>query len=114
MIEPREITRLAVRSELRSCPACGYGLGFHVSFEAAGKGTEPAVRTTRESFRAILICPECGARYDVGWLVSFDGHGAGVKTVPIGTGGCMPHGSPALCLPEQPLSREDKDPDAPQ
>ncbi len=103
MAEPKEITRLAISGELRACPACGYGLGFHVSFAGVNTGPGPAVRTTREAFRVILICPECGARYDVGWMVTPGSDGAGVKTIPIGTEGCVPHGSPAACLPEPPF-----------
>jgi len=29
------------------------------------------IKSTRNVYRVILICPECGARYDVGWRVSF-------------------------------------------
>ncbi len=42
--------------EFRICPACGYELGFHSSFLRCEEG-----------YRIILICPDCGARYDVGW-----------------------------------------------
>ena len=57
--------------ELSVCPACGYALGFHTSFisENAEKGNP--VKSTRETYRVILICPECGARFDVGWRVLF-------------------------------------------
>jgi hypothetical protein len=42
--------------EFRVCPQCGYELGFHSSFLRAEKG-----------YRIVFICPDCGARYDVGW-----------------------------------------------
>jgi uncharacterized Zn finger protein len=42
--------------EFRVCPQCGYELGFHSSFLRAEKG-----------YRIVLICPDCGAMYDVGW-----------------------------------------------
>jgi len=42
--------------EFRVCLECGYERGFHVSFQK--EGVERKI---------ILICPNCGARYDVGW-----------------------------------------------
>jgi len=68
MPEPGEIRRLKIGSELRACPACGYKLGFHTSFLNSNAGNAPVpIRSTREVYRVILICPECGVRYDVGW-----------------------------------------------
>ncbi|GAB4279179.1 MAG: hypothetical protein Kow0092_34990 [Deferrisomatales bacterium] len=43
-------------AEFRTCPACGYGRGFHVFFRKDG----PAVGIG-------LICPSCGQSYDLGW-----------------------------------------------
>lgn len=51
-----EIAKIKLTEEFRLCPKCGYELGFHSSFLRDEKG-----------YRIILICPECGARYDVGW-----------------------------------------------
>jgi transcription elongation factor Elf1 len=51
-----EIKKIELQEEFRVCPACGYELGFHNSFLKSGEG-----------YRIILICPNCGARYDVGW-----------------------------------------------
>jgi hypothetical protein len=70
MPEPGEITMLAPGNELHTCPSCGYALGFHTSFVNAASRDNP-IRSTREVYRVILICPECGARYDVGWRISF-------------------------------------------
>jgi DNA-directed RNA polymerase subunit RPC12/RpoP len=68
MPEPREIRPLTIGSELTACPACGYRLGFHISFLNINAGNDPVpVRSTQEVFRIILVCPDCGARYDVGW-----------------------------------------------
>lgn len=50
-----EIIRVDVGGEFRVCPACGYERGFHISF-----------RTTEAGLGVVLICPNCGARYDVG------------------------------------------------
>ena len=50
-----EIKRIELQEEFRICPACGYERGFHSSFLKDGEG-----------HRIILICPNCGARYDVG------------------------------------------------
>jgi len=71
MPEPGEITTLNVEDELHRCPACGYALGFHTSFLNVHANREKPVRSTRDVYRVILICPECGARYDVGWRISF-------------------------------------------
>ena len=50
-------TQVEITDELHACEACGYAQGFHVSFK----------RATPENLRIILICPNCGARYDAGW-----------------------------------------------
>lgn len=51
-----EIRSATPGEEFRISESCGYERGFHVSF----------LRDGREH-RIILICPNCGARYDVGW-----------------------------------------------
>ena len=71
MTEPGEIVMQKPGDELHACPACGYALGFHTSFVSANAGRDNPIKSTREVYRVILICPECGARYDVGWRVSF-------------------------------------------
>lgn len=71
MAEPGEISMLKAGDELHTCPACGYSLGFHTSFVSASANRNNPVKSTRDVYRVILICPECGARYDVGWRVSF-------------------------------------------
>lgn len=40
--------------EFRTCLNCGYTRGFHISFRKEDNG-----------FKIILICPECGASYDI-------------------------------------------------
>ena len=47
--------------EFRKCDVCGYDRGFHSSFTARG-----------DKYRVVLICPECGAMYDVGWKVKLE------------------------------------------
>jgi predicted RNA-binding Zn-ribbon protein involved in translation (DUF1610 family) len=66
-----EIKNIKIEDELHVCPACGYKLGFHTSFLKLHAGKDSPVKSTREVYQVILICPECGARYDVGWRVSF-------------------------------------------
>ena len=66
-----EIRNIKIEDELHICPACGYALGFHTSFLKLHAGKDSPVKSTREVYQVILICPECGARYDVGWRVSF-------------------------------------------
>lgn len=46
--------------EFRVCPNCEYQRGFHVSFR---KGAKAKVRI-------ILICPNCGQSYDLGWTTA--------------------------------------------
>ena len=66
-----EITTIKAGREFRVCPSCGYELGFHTSFIGTNADKGNPVKSTREVYRVILICPECGARFDVGWRVSF-------------------------------------------
>ena len=71
MPDPGEIRMLKPVDDLHTCPACGYALGFHTSFVNASANRDNPIKSTRETWRVILICPECGARYDVGWRISF-------------------------------------------
>jgi hypothetical protein len=66
-----EIKNIKIEDELRVCPACGYEYGFHTSFLKVNAGKDSPLKSTREVYRVVLICPECGARYDGGWRVSF-------------------------------------------
>ena len=66
-----EIKNIKIDDELHICPACGYTFGFHTSFLKVNAGRNSPVKSTRDAYQVILICPECGARYDVGWRVSF-------------------------------------------
>ncbi len=66
-----EIQNIKIEDEFRICPACRYELGFHTSFLKLHAGKDSPVKSTREVYQVILLCPECGARYDVGWRVSF-------------------------------------------
>jgi hypothetical protein len=102
MPDLKEIISLPVEDELHTCPACGYERGFHTSFVSVVAGRDNAVRSTRDVYRVILICPECGARYDVGWRVSFSGSGNRLVKTVASAPACMPHGSPAACLPPPP------------
>lgn len=45
-------------NEIRVCPACNYGRGFHVAFQPEG-----------EKMAVALICPGCGQSYKLGWSV---------------------------------------------
>jgi uncharacterized Zn finger protein len=52
------IENIEVSEEFRVCPNCGYDLGFHTS-----------LLKEKIHYKIILICPTCGARYDVGWTI---------------------------------------------
>ena len=102
----KEIISTPVGNEFHTCPDCGHERGFHTSFVSAALGRDNPVRSTREVFRVILICPDCGARYDVGWRVSFNENESRLVKATVQPSPCVPHGSPAACLPVPP--RQDK------
>lgn len=52
-------THKRIGEEFSICGTCGYERGFHVSFEKRGT-----------KFEVVLICPECGQRFRVGWVTS--------------------------------------------
>ncbi|MBU0517751.1 hypothetical protein KKA00_01210 [bacterium] len=54
-----KIKTVQVQDEFRTCLVCGYDMGFQTSVVRAGAAV-----------RVILICPECGARFDIGWTVN--------------------------------------------
>jgi len=56
-----KIVKEKVEDELRICPACSYEFGFHMSFQKQDEG-----------FLVVLMCPNCGARYDIGLIVDLD------------------------------------------
>ena len=55
-----KITAVEVKTEFRICQECDYGRGFHVSFVTPNDS---------DTLQLILICPNCGARYDIGKLI---------------------------------------------
>jgi len=99
MPEPGEITMLKAGDELHTCPACGYRLGFHTSFLSASANKNNPIKSTREVYRVILICPECGARYDVGWRISFAEFESRFVKTPVVTPRPVPHSTAITCLP---------------
>jgi hypothetical protein len=54
------IIPVLLKEEFSVCPGCGYRKGFHVSFSRIALG-HPHVKV-------IPVCPECGERYDIGWI----------------------------------------------
>jgi predicted RNA-binding Zn-ribbon protein involved in translation (DUF1610 family) len=66
-----EIQMFRLEQELHVCPACGYEYGFHTSFLDVNATTGGIkVKVTNRVFKIVLICPECGARFDVGWRMT--------------------------------------------
>jgi hypothetical protein len=53
----KEIVQVEVKEEFRICPTCRYERGFHVTLIPVGN---------EGSLRMILLCPNCGARFDIG------------------------------------------------
>jgi predicted RNA-binding Zn-ribbon protein involved in translation (DUF1610 family) len=71
MPDLKEIRTLDAGNALHTCPACGYQLGFHTSFVKTDvKIASDSASSPGNLYRIILICPECGARYDPGWTTS--------------------------------------------
>ena len=66
----REIKNIKIEDEFQYALHADMN-GFHTSFLNLNAGKDSPVKSTREVYQVILICPECGARYDVGWRVSF-------------------------------------------
>ena len=54
------IRAIDVDQEFRVCPSCEYQRGFHISFIP---NADPKL------LRLVLICPSCGARYEIGKLI---------------------------------------------
>ncbi|OPX73239.1 MAG: hypothetical protein A4E39_01171 [Methanoregulaceae archaeon PtaB.Bin152] len=52
---------MAIADEFRQCRTCGYDRGFHTSLHRIAAG--------HPHFRVVLICPECGTRYDARWVM---------------------------------------------
>jgi hypothetical protein len=53
--DDRKTEPIEVGDELHICPSCGYTDGFHVAF----------VREPEDVLRMDLICPSCGARFNL-------------------------------------------------
>jgi hypothetical protein len=106
MPDLKEIISLPVENELHTCPACGYDRGFHTSFVRTGSNRNSPVTSIREVFRVILICPECGARYDVGWQIPSNEFDSKCVKATVRAPSCVPHGSPGSCLPASPRHDE--------
>lgn len=98
MPEPGEITMLKPGNELHTCSSCGYALGFHTSFLSA-TGRDNPIKSTREVYRVILICPECGARYDIGWRISFAEFESKFVKTPVAPPAPEPSCRTIACIP---------------
>ena len=120
MPEPGEIKMLKPVDDLHICPACGYALGFHTSFVNVSANKDNPIKSTRETWRVILICPECGARFDVGWRISFaefESKFVKAPVTPVVTARAVSHAPPSppapvvACLPA-PKENHDEPPSA--
>ena len=58
--------RVPVEEELSSCPKCGGGGGFHVTFRRVGGPSARKLEVT-------LVCPSCRYRFAVGDFRIADG-----------------------------------------
>ena len=83
MEEVGEIHCKKIEGEFRVCPNCGYERGFHTSYLDLAAGKPVPVKTTSKLYRVILICPNCGARFDVGLKATFTEESPCVVTLPL-------------------------------
>jgi hypothetical protein len=81
--EVGEIRCIKVEGEFRVCLNCGYDRGFHSSYLNLAAGKPDPVKSTSKLYRIILICPNCGARYDVGLKVTFTEESPCVVSLPL-------------------------------
>jgi len=54
------IKRVKLKEEFVTCPVCGHDSGFSTSLQ----------HHHGDVAKVVLICPECGARFDIGWEVA--------------------------------------------
>jgi transcription elongation factor Elf1 len=64
MAVPPEIRKSDPGDDFHRCPNCGYTRGFHCSFLRVAEGSD--------RYRIVLICPECGTRFDIGWSTGLE------------------------------------------
>ncbi len=53
-----KVETIMPEGEMYTCPSCGYGDGFHVSFKVAGNTGQAEI---------YLICPNCHKRFRIHW-----------------------------------------------
>ena len=63
MASGKKIKKITLQDEIYACPACDYTDGFHVSFKKCGK---------TQTYRIILICPQCHSRFETNWKAVMD------------------------------------------
>ena len=64
MAVPPEIQKSDPGDDFHRCPNCGYARGFHCSFLRVAEGSD--------RYRIVLVCPECGTRFDIGWSTGLE------------------------------------------
>jgi DNA-directed RNA polymerase subunit M/transcription elongation factor TFIIS len=52
------------------CEKCEYDKGFQVSL--IRRRADAGTTISRERLRLLLVCPQCGQHYDVGWAVELE------------------------------------------
>jgi hypothetical protein len=59
-----------VQDLFETCEKCDYDRGFQVALfkRRADAGT----LLGKDRLRVVLICPQCGQRYDVGWSIEVE------------------------------------------
>ena len=53
-----------------ACEKCDYDRGFQLAL--IKRRADAGTTLGKERLRVVLVCPECGQRYDIGWSVEVE------------------------------------------
>jgi transcription elongation factor Elf1 len=57
---PKRPIRKKVEKHFYTCQSCDYAGGFHVTFKK---------REKPETYKVVLMCPQCEQTYDIDWQI---------------------------------------------
>ena len=59
-----------IQDVFEACEQCEYDRGFQIAL--IKRRADAGSTLGREKLRIILVCPQCGQRYDIGWAVELE------------------------------------------
>lgn len=59
-----------IQDVFEACEKCEYDRGFQIAL--LKRRADAGTTLGGEKVRVILVCPQCGQRYDVGWSVGLE------------------------------------------